>query len=70
MATTTDRAELKAAAAAQRLEAARDKLTPVDENLLEQNGLTSAQVRERVALDLVNVVSARVGTPRETATAR
>jgi hypothetical protein len=54
MATTTDRAELKAAAAAQRLEAARDKLTPVDENLLEQNGLTSAQVRERVALDLVN----------------
>ena len=54
MATTTDRAELKAAAAAQRLEAARDKLTPVDENFLEQNGLTSAQVRERVALDLVN----------------
>ncbi|MFZ4078426.1 MAG: HAD-IC family P-type ATPase [Microbacteriaceae bacterium] len=54
MATTTDRAELKAAAAAQRLEAARDKLAPLDENLLERNGLTSAQVRERIVLDLVN----------------
>ena len=54
MATTTDRAELKAAAAAQRLESARDKLAPLDESVLERNGLTSAQVRERVALGLVN----------------
>ena len=54
MATTTTRAELKAAASAARLEAARDRLTPLDEDVLERNGLTAAQVRERVALDLVN----------------
>ena len=54
MASLTDRAELKAAASAQRLELAREKLAPLDDTLLERNGLSSAQVRERVALELVN----------------
>ena len=54
MATATTRAELKAAAAAQRLEVARAKLAPVDDAALEFIGLTSQQVRERVALGLVN----------------
>ena len=54
MSQTTDRAQLKAAALAVRLEKAREQLAPVDEASLSQHGLTARQVTERVALGLTN----------------